>query len=77
MHTHNIPLSIKKKKIILNYFKYNNFRSYGLFPRDSRTSLNEPSVFEPLKFCCISNQFGTGTRRTEIKGFIKLVTLYN
>ena len=24
------------------------------FPKDSRTSLKEPSVFEPLKFYCIN-----------------------
>ena len=35
MSTHNIPLSIKKKIIALNYPKYNNVCSYGIFPRNN------------------------------------------
>ena len=54
MSTHNIPFLNIKKKIILNYPK---FATMGFVPRDPRTSfettvVNEPSVFEPLKFCC-------------------------
>ena len=42
------------KKNTLNYPKS---AAMGFFPRDSRMSsktavVNEPSVFEPLKFCC-------------------------
>ena len=52
--THNIPFSIQKKNsplIILHMQLWD-------FPRISRTSskqpwVNEPSVFEPLKFYCI------------------------
>ena len=44
-----------KKKITLNYLKS---AAMGLFPRDSKNEfetavVNEPSVFEPLKFYCI------------------------
>ena len=44
-----------KKKIILSYPKS---AAIGLFPRDlkdefERAIVNEPSVFEPLKFNCI------------------------
>ena len=41
-----------KKKIILNYPKYNNFCSYWLFSEGLKNEfetavVNEPSVFEP------------------------------
>ena len=44
-----------KRKITLNYIK---FAAVGFFPRDSKIEfetavVNEPSVFEPLKFCCM------------------------
>ena len=39
-----------KKKITLNYPKS---AAMGFFPRDSRTSSKQPSVFEPLKCYCI------------------------
>ena len=47
-------ITIIKQKITLNYPKYNNACSCGIFPRDSRmSSKDEPSVFEPLKFYCM------------------------
>ena len=45
-----------KKKITLNYPKYNNVCSYGIFPLWLKIEIavvNEPSVFDPLKFYCI------------------------
>ena len=54
MSTHNIPFLNIKKKVILNYSKS---AAMGLVPMDQGTSskrvVNEPSVFEPLKFHCI------------------------
>ena len=46
-----------KKKITLNYSKYNNVCSYGIFSLGLKNEVeiamvNEPSVFEPLKFYC-------------------------
>ena len=54
MSTHNIPFSIKKKKITLNYSK---FAAMGFFSKELKNEfetavVNEPSVFEPLKFYC-------------------------
>ena len=47
-----------KKKITLKYPKYNNVCSYWLFSEGLKNEfetaeVNEPSVFEPLKFYCI------------------------
>ena len=44
-----------KKKITLNYRKYAamGFCSKGLKNEFERAEVNEPSVFEPLKFYCI------------------------
>ena len=39
MSTHNIPLSIYKKKTFLNMIMSS---AMGVFPRDSRTSSKEP-----------------------------------
>ena len=55
MSTHNISFLNVKKKIILNYPKICN---YGLFSKGPKNEfepavVNEPSVFEPLKFYCI------------------------
>ena len=52
--SNNIPFLNIKMKIILNYVKS---ATMGFIPRDPRTSsktavVNEPSVFEPLKFYC-------------------------
>ena len=46
-----------KKKITLNYPKYNNVCCYRIFSRGLKNEfetavVNEPSVFEPLKFYC-------------------------
>ena len=46
-----------KKKITLNYPKYNNVCSYGIFSWGLKDEfetamVNEPSVFEPLKVYC-------------------------
>ena len=48
-----------KTKIILNYPKYNTVCSYGVsslgLKNEFETAMvNEPSMFEPLKFYCIS-----------------------
>ena len=55
MNTHNIPFSIKKKgkshSIIPNP-QTRDF-SYGLKNEFETVVVNEPSVFEPLKFYCI------------------------
>ena len=54
MSTHNIPFSIYKKKITHNYPKSAalGFFSKGLYNEFETAVVNEPSVFEPLKFCC-------------------------
>ena len=51
MSTHNIPFVNMKKKNTQNC-------SYGIFSKGfknefERSVVNEPSVFEPLKFYCI------------------------
>ena len=54
MSTHNIPFLNIKKKIIFYYFKselWNLFQ--GTQERIEPAVVNEPSVFEPLKFYCI------------------------
>ena len=50
------PFSIYKKKITLNDLKsvVMGF-SQGLKNEFETAVVNEPSVFEPLKFCCICN----------------------
>ena len=55
MSTHNIPFPNMKKKIIINY---PNMQLWDFPPRDPKNEfetaiVNEPSVFEPLKFYCI------------------------
>ena len=53
MKTHNIPFSIYKKKITLNYPKSADvIFSKGLKNEFETAVVNEPSVFEPLKFYC-------------------------
>ena len=51
MSTHNIPFSICKKKITLNCTKS---AAMGLNTEFETAVVNEPSVFEPLKFNCTS-----------------------
>ena len=57
MNTHNIPFSIEKKKIKLNYPKLAvmGFFLKGLKNEFESAVVNEPSVFEPLKFYRISD----------------------
>ena len=55
MSTHNIPFFNTKKN---NTLKLSQFCSYGFFSKGLRSEfetavVNEPSVFEPLKFYCI------------------------
>ena len=74
MSTHNIPLSISKKKITPNYPKYNIVCSYGIFVRDSRTSSKEfktavvfePSMFEAQKVYCNSQHCATMLRQRNL-----------
>ena len=56
MSTHNIPFSILKKKIILNYPKSAAMRfcSKELKKEFETAVVNEPSVFDPLKVYCTS-----------------------
>ena len=55
MRAHNIPFSVLTKKIKLNYPKS---AAMGLFSNELKNGfetamVNEPSVFESLKFYCI------------------------
>ena len=55
MRTRNIPFSIQKKE---NHSKLSQLCSYGIFSKGLKNEfetavVNEPSVFEPLKFYCI------------------------
>ena len=52
MSAHNIQISVLKKKITLNYPKSAamGLFCYGLKNEFETTVVNEPSVFEPLKF---------------------------
>ena len=57
-----------RKKITLNYPKYNNVCSYGIFSLGLKNEfekavVNEPSVFELLKFYCISVYIGPSRRK--------------
>ena len=53
-NTHNIPFSIYKKKITLNYVKsaVMGFCTKALKNEFETPVVNEPPVFEPLKFDC-------------------------
>ena len=60
MSTHNIPFSILKKKNTLNYPKSPKSTAMGFFSKGLKNKfetamVNEPLVFEPLKFYCIPN----------------------
>ena len=56
MSTHNIPFSRLKKKITLSYPKSAamEFCSKGLKKQFETAVVNEPPVFELLKFYCIA-----------------------
>ena len=60
MRTGNIPFSIYKKKMGLNYPK---ICSYWIISKglkdDFQNMVNEPSVLDPLKFDCSLNTFPT------------------
>ena len=58
MSAHNIPFSVLTKKIKLNYPKSAamGLFSYGLENEFETAMVNEPSVFKPLKFYCMSLQ---------------------
>ena len=59
MSAHNIPSAVLTKKIKLYYPKSAamGLFSYGLKNNEFETAVvNEPSVFEPLKFYCICNE---------------------
>ena len=75
MSAHNIPFSVLKKKIKLNYSKSAamGLFSYGLKNEFETAVVNEPSVFEPLKFYCI---FHWGLS-SDISTLIVLYNTYN
>ena len=54
LRTRNIPFLMYNKKIVLNYPKsaVMGVFSAGLKNEFETTVVNEPSVFEPLKFYC-------------------------
>ena len=57
MSTHNIPFSNIKKE---NHPKLSQICSYGIFSKELKNEfqtarVNEPSVFESMKFYCIYN----------------------
>ena len=56
MSTYNIPFFNMKKKNTQNYLKSEatDFLSKRLKNEFERAMVNEPSVFEPLKFYCRS-----------------------
>ena len=59
MSTHNIPFISIKKKIAQNCPKYNNVCGCWFFCSELKNEfeiavVNEPSVFEPLKFYCFT-----------------------
>ena len=56
MSTHNISFLNIKKKIILNYPKSATMEFFSKGPKNEfePAVVNEPSVFESLKFYCIS-----------------------
>ena len=56
MSTHNILFLNVKKKIILKLSQICNYRICSKEPKNKFETavVNEPSVFEPLKFHCIS-----------------------
>ena len=54
MRRHNIPFQYKKQE---NHPKLSQIFSYGIFSKGLKNEfetgvVNEPSVFEPLKFYC-------------------------
>ena len=80
MSTHNIPFSMLKKKITLIYPKsiVMGFCSNGLKNEFETAVVNEPSVFEPLKFYCIvlGNRHADQTFRTTAEAEGEVVLLF-
>ena len=72
MSTHNVPFFNMKKKNTQNYPKsaamgfFQNF-SKGFKNEFERSVVNEPSVFEPLKFYCIWSYARKFTVQIKIK----------
>ena len=55
MKTHNIPFSIKNKENHPKLSQIFNYRFLLALKNEFETAVvNEPSVFEPLKFYCMS-----------------------
>ena len=59
MSTHNIPFFQYKKE---NLPKLSKICKYGICSKGLKNEfetavVNEPSVFQPLKFCCIQQNF--------------------
>ena len=71
-YTQHAIINIKKKNT-LNYSKYNNVSSYGIFFHSElknefeKPVVNEPSVFEPLKCYCMCILLLTNTDPDKIK----------
>ena len=64
-HTQHTIIKIKKN-VILNYPKSNNVCSCGNFSSGFKNEfetavVNEPSVFEPLKFLCSKDRYFEAT----------------
>ena len=72
MSTHNVPFSIIRKKICLNYRKA---AAMGFFPKGLMNEfeaavVNEPSVFEPLKVDCMLKLLFTIDRLKPLKSLL-------
>ena len=63
MSTHNIPFSILKRKSpsIIPNLQLSDFFSKGLKNEFETAVVYEPSVFEPLNFCCICYDYKSVT----------------
>ena len=58
MRTQNIPLTLKKKENLSKLFQICSYGtvSKGLKNEFETALVNEPSVFEPLKFYCMNTK---------------------
>ena len=80
MRTQNIPFQCNKE----NHTKLSQSCSYGIFPQGLKNEfetavVNEPSVFEPMKFYCtlLNQKYGktdlehsVGQDKTTVKGIV-------
>ena len=69
MITYNIPFSIYKKE---NHTKFSQIFGQGIFTKGLKNEfetavVNEPSVFEPLKFYCRSKLLHCACKALQIK----------